>query len=143
MAERWTEIKRVNDDIDANRRGKKRTQNEIELLQNQLNNYDKDYESLRLHKQFLGKEIYGNPTIRRELVERGLKSGNFRVREVAQQLREVDKNIKWDQDVQEELINICLYIDIGVTKISNWNIKKILYEIGKFGYEEIQNIEGK
>lgn len=142
MAERWREIRQVDDDIYANRRGKKRTQDEIEILQNKLINYDKEYDSLRSHKQFLGKEIYGNPTTRDELIKSGLGSSNSRVRAAAQRLQEEDTNVKWDQDVREELINICVYIDMGVTKISNWNISRILYRIGKFGYEEIENIEG-
>ena len=40
MPERWTEIKQVDDSIYANRHGKKRTQDEIELLQDKLKNYD-------------------------------------------------------------------------------------------------------
>lgn len=141
MAERWTEIKQIDDDIHANRRGKKRTQDEIKALQNKLENYDHEYDELRSHKQFLGKELYGNPITRSELIKNGLGSGNSRVRAAAQMLQERDSNIKWDQDVQEELINICVYIDAGVTKINNWNITSILYKIGKFGYEEIENIE--
>ena len=139
MPERWTEIKQIDDDINANRRGKKRTQDEITLLQNKLKNYDEEYNSLRSHKQFLGKEVYGNPSVRSELVKSGLESSIYRVREAAQKLQEQDSDIKWDKDVQEELINICVYIDIGVTKITNWNISSILYRIGKFEYEKIEN----
>lgn len=141
MAERWTEIKQIDDDICANRRGKQRAQDEIKALQNKLANYDHEYDELRSHKKILGKELYGNPITRRKLIENGLGSGNSRVRAAAQSLQERDSNIKWDQDVQEELINICVYIDAGVTKINNWNITSILYKIGKFGYEEIENIE--
>lgn len=120
----------------------KRTQDEIELLQDKLKNYDIEYDSLRSHKQFLGKEIYGNPTVRSALIKSGLTSNNSRVREAAQKLQEQDIDVKWDKDVREELINICVYIDIGVTKVSNWNISRVLYKIGKFGYDEIDNLEG-
>ena len=81
--------------------------------------------------------------MRSELIQDGLKSSNSRVREAAQTLQEQDTNVKWDKDVREELINICVYIDIGVNQISNWNISSILYKIGKFGYNEIDNLEGK
>lgn len=144
MPERWTEIKQVDDSIYANRRGKKRTKDEIELLQNKLRNYDMEYDLLRSRKQFLGKEMYGDPTVRSELVKSGLTCNNSKVREAAQRLQEQETDVKWDQDVREELINICVYIDIGVTKVSNWNISRIsrvLYKIGKFGYEEIDNLE--
>lgn len=141
MSERWTEIKQIDDDIYANRQGRKRTQNEIDLLQGKLKNFDKEYVSLRSHKQFLGKEIYGNPSVRSALVKSGLECNNSRVREAAQRLQEQDIDVKWDMGVKEELINICVYIDMGVTKISNWNISNILYKIGKFGYEEIENYE--
>lgn len=143
MPERWTEIRQIDDNIYANRRRKERTQDEINALNNKLKNYDKEYNSLRSHKQFLGKETYGNPTVRSELIQDGLKSSNSRVREAAQTLQEQDTNVKWDKDVREELINICVYIDIGVNQISNWNISSILYKIGKFGYNEIDNLEGK
>ncbi len=130
MPERWTEIKQVDDSIYANRRGKKRTQDEIELLRDKLKNYDIEYDSLRSHKQFLGKEIYGNPTVRSTLVKSGLTCNNSRVREAAQKLQEQDTDVKWDKDVREELINICVYIDIGVTKESYWNISRVLFIIG-------------
>lgn len=142
MPERWTEIKQIDENIYANRRRKQRTQDEIELLQDKLKNYDIEYNLLCSHKQFLGKEIYGNPSVRSALVESGLTCNNSRVREAAQRLQEQDMDVKWDKDVREELINICVYIDMGVTQISNWNISRILYKIGKFGYEEINNLEG-
>ena len=142
MAERWTEIRQVDENIHANRLGYKRTEGEIAFLQSKLENYDRELSSLRSHKQFLGKEIYGSPHTRSELVEKGMSSSNFRIREAAQKLKEQDSNIKWDITVKEELINICVYIDSGVTKIKNWNISSILYKIGKLGYEEIENFQG-
>ena len=93
MAERWTEIKQIDDDICANRRGKQRAQDEIKALQNKLANYDHEYDELRSHKKFLGKELYGNPITRRKLIENGLGSGNSRVRAAAQSLQERDSYI--------------------------------------------------
>ena len=50
MPERWTEIRQIDDNIYANRRRKKRTQDEIDLLKNKLKNYDEEYDYLRSHK---------------------------------------------------------------------------------------------
>ena len=44
MPERWTEIRQIDDNIYANRRRKKRTQDEIDLLKNKLKNYDEEYD---------------------------------------------------------------------------------------------------
>lgn len=142
MPERWTEIKQVDEDIEANRIGRKRTENEINLLRDKLKNIDVEYDDLRSRKKFLGKELYGNPSVRSELIQSGLSSSNSRVREAAQKLQEQDTDVKWDKDVKEDIINICVYIDIGVTRIRNWNLSSILYKIGKFGYEDIDNCEG-
>lgn len=53
MPERWTKIRQIDDNIYANRRRKKRTQDEIDLLKNKLKNYDEEYDYLRSHKTYL------------------------------------------------------------------------------------------
>lgn len=139
MAERWKEIKQVDEGMFAIKQKKQQTQNEIEFLQNKLQNYDLKYNELYAHKQYLGKEIYGSSIVRGELIKSGLASSNSKIRESAHKLREQYTDIKWDKDVGEELIDICMYIDMGVTEINNWNISNLLYRIGKFGYDDINN----
>ena len=141
MPERWTEIKQVDENMHANRRGKRKALDEISFLQNKIKNYDQEYDSLRSHKLFLGKEVYGSPGVRSKLIQHGLTCSNSKVREAAQRLKEEESNVKWDSEVKEELINICVFIDRGTTRISNWNFSNVLFRIGKFGYESIENIE--
>lgn len=137
----WVEITKVDEDIHANRREKKKTEEEISILQNKLRNYEEEYNVLQSQKQFLGKEMYGDPSVRSALIEEGLKSSNFKVRQAASILRVQDTDVKWEKDVRDELINICVYIDGGIHPMKNWNIRGILYKIGKFGYIGINNSE--
>lgn len=135
-------IKQVDESINVNRQKKKKAEDEISVLRNQLKNYEQEYNRLYSHKQFLGKEIYGEPEVRKELIRSGSASKNLSIREAAEKLSEENKDVKWDKEVEESLINICVYIDAGISKIRNWNISSIMYKIGKFGYESIDNCEG-
>lgn len=137
----WFDISLIYNDIHANRREKMRTEEEIEFLQNKLKTNEQEYNYLTLQKERLGKELYGDPKVRMALIETGLKSRNAQVRMAAQKLRQEDTNVKWDEEVKDELIQFCVSIDLSIHPIRNQNIIRILYNIGKFGYKDIRNSE--
>lgn len=140
MEKTWIEIEKIDERIAVNRRVHDRIKSDIRVLEVQLENVNIEFKELNAQKLYLGKKAYGDPEIRRGLIERGEKCSNRTVRQAAERLREENTDVKWGDDVKMELINACALLDrAGSKRIVNPNFSDYLAKVGKLGYVRTTN----
>ncbi len=138
MADGWKEINQLDEDMTRVKRQKMRVENEIRTLQHRRENLDTEFEELHRLWSFAGKERYGKTADREKLIYEGSKSESVQIREAARSLEIATKDIKFEDDVKDDMIRICIFIEKGTRERNNWNIKSMLIAFGKLGYEKYE-----
>lgn len=134
MSDRWKELNQLDESMARVKSQKIRVENEIKILQHRIKNLDNEFAELHDLWLFAGKERYGQITDREKLILKGSKSDNVQVRKAARALEIAAKDIKFEDDVKEDMIRICIFIEKGTRERDNWNIRSMLTTIGKLGY---------
>ena len=138
MADGWKEINQLDENMTRVKNQKIRVENEIKTLQHRIKNLDTEFEELHSLWLFAGKERYGKTADREKLIQEGNKSESVQIRQAAYTLEIVSKDIKFDDDVKDDMIRICIFIEKGTKEHNNWNIKSMLIAFGKLGYDKYE-----
>lgn len=136
MTDRWKELNQLDEEMARVKSQKTRVENEIQVLQRRIQNLDVEFKELHGLWLFAGKEQYGSAEFRESLIQKGSKSDMAQIRQAAHTLEIATKNIKFEDDVKEDMIRICIFIERGTRERKNWNIKSILVSLGKLGYRK-------
>lgn len=135
MIDGWKDINQLDENMIRIKNQKIRVENEIKTLQYRISNLDTEFEELHSLWLFAGKERYGKNTNREKLIQEGSKSESVQIRQAAYTLEIVSKDIKFDDDVKDDMIRICIFIEKGTRERNNWNLKSMLIAFGKLGYD--------
>lgn len=138
MINGWKEINQLDEDMTRVKKQKMRVEDEIKTLQHRIKNLDTEFEELHNLWLFACKERYGQTAEREKLIRAGHKSESVQIRQAAHTLEIATKNIKFEDEVKEDMIRICIFIEKGTRERNNWNIKSMLIAFGKLGYDKYE-----
>ncbi len=104
-------LNNIYDQIGTKSSEKRDIQIEITRLNSRLETLDSQLLSLLNQKRILGKAQYGNPVIRKELIQAGSASENINIRVAAYQMEQLGLSKEKYDDFTDEIIDYMIMLD--------------------------------
>ena len=104
-------LNKIDGEISKANQEKRKLNIQIEKLNNKLQNIERNLEYWLRQKRVFGKAQYGDPNVRKFLIQAGIESDDFNAKSVAYNLEQRGLTEKKDSEISDEVIECMILLD--------------------------------